>query len=326
MLPGPFWKRKKTSIGGAISGETFQAENVTFSRLGTRVVVRAAVPGNDLLTFEGLAVGLGDFTANGTNYTYTLQNDSGATSTLVTAVSGNGEPVSINGQALSTGGSATVAIPNSGTTDIVVEIGTKTYTLTILRNSGTGGEATSYTLTFDTNGGSTIAPITQDYGTAITAPADPTKTGYTFAGWTPAIPTTMPAENMTIKAKWTVNQYTLTFDTNGGSTIAPITQDYGTAITAPADPTKTGYTFAGWTPAIPATMPAENMTIKAKWTVNQYTLTFDTNGGSTIAPITQDYGTAITTPRRSHQDWLHVCGVDPGHPHHHARREYDHQG
>ena len=136
---GAVLETKKTSIGGAISGETFQAENVTFSRLGTRVVVRAAVPGNDLLTFEGLAVGLGDFTANGTNYTYTLQNDSGATSTLVTAVSGNGEPVSINGQALSTGGSATVAIPNSGTTDIVVRIGAKTYTLTILRNSGTGG-------------------------------------------------------------------------------------------------------------------------------------------------------------------------------------------
>ena len=136
---GTVLETKKTSIGGAISGETFQTETVTFSRLGTRVVVRAVVPGKDLLTFEGLAVGLGDFTANGTNYTYTLQNDSGATSTLVTAVSGNGEPVSINGQALSTGGSATVAIPNSGTTDIVVRIGAKTYTLTILRNSGTGG-------------------------------------------------------------------------------------------------------------------------------------------------------------------------------------------
>ena len=222
--------------------------------------------------------------------------------------------MSINGQALSTGGSATVAIPNSGTTDIVVEIGTKTYTLTILRNSGTGGGATSYTLTFDTNGGSTIAPITQDYGTAITAPADPTKTGYTFAGWTPAIPATMPAENMTIKAKWTVNQYTLTFDTNGGSIIAPITQDYGTAITAPADPTKTGYTFAGWTPAIPATMPAENMTIKAKWTVNQYTLTFDTNGGSTIAPITQDYGTAITAPADPTKTGYTFAGWTPAIP------------
>ena len=226
---GAVLETKKTSIGGAISGETFQVENVTFSRLGTRVVVRAAVPGNDLLTFEGLAVGLGDFTANGTNYTYTLQNDSGATSTLVTAVSGNGGSVSINGQDLSTGGSATVAIPNSGTTNIVVEIGTKTYTLTILRNSGTGGGATSYTLTFDTNGGSTIAPITQDYGTAITAPADPTKTGYTFAGWTPAIPTTMPAENLTVTAQWRYNgggssgysYYTIKATAGAGGSISP---------------------------------------------------------------------------------------------------------
>ena len=84
---GTVLETKKTGIGGAISGESFQTENVTFSRLGTRVVVRAAVPGDDILTFDGLAVGLGDFTANGTNFTYTLQNDSGATSTLVTAVS-----------------------------------------------------------------------------------------------------------------------------------------------------------------------------------------------------------------------------------------------
>ena len=162
---GAVLETKKTSIGGAISGETFQTETVTFSRLGTRVVVRAAVPGNDLLTFEGLAVELGDFTANGTNYTYTLQNDSGATSTLVTAVSGNGEPVSINGQALSTGGSATVAIPNSGKTDIVVGIGAKTYTLTILRNSGTGGSGggggsgySYYTIKATAGSGGSISP------------------------------------------------------------------------------------------------------------------------------------------------------------------------
>ena len=162
---GTVLETKKTRIGGAISGETFRTETVTFSRLGTRVVVRAAVPGDDLLTFEGLAVGLGDFTANGTNYTYTLQNDSGATSTLVTAVSGNDEPVSINGQALSTGGSATVAIPKSGTTNIVVGIGAKTYTLTILRNSGTGGNEggggsgySYYTIKATAGAGGSISP------------------------------------------------------------------------------------------------------------------------------------------------------------------------
>ena len=123
----------------------------------------------------------------------------------------------------------------------------------------------SYTITFDTDGGSAVVPITQDYGTDITAPAAPTKTGYTFMGWEPEIPATMPAEDMTITAKWRINQYTVTFDTDGGSAVAPITQDYGTTITAPADPTRGGYTFIGWDKAIPATMPAGDMTLTAKW-------------------------------------------------------------
>ena len=157
-------------------------------------------------------------------------------------------------------------------------------------------EINQYTITFDTNGGSEIAPITQDYGTEITAPDNPTRKGYTFKGWDKEIPKTMPAENMTVKAQWEINQYTITFDTNGGSEIAPITQDYGTEITAPDNPTRKGYTFKGWDKEIPETMPAENITVKAQWEINQYTIAFDTNGGSDIAPITQDYGTEITAP------------------------------
>ena len=157
-------------------------------------------------------------------------------------------------------------------------------------------EINQYTITFDTNGGSEIAPITQDYGTEITAPDNPTRKGYTFKGWDKEIPETMPAENITVKAQWEINQYTITFDTNGGSDIAPITQDYGTEITAPDNPTRKGYTFKGWDKEIPETMPAENITVKAQWEINQYTITFDTNGGSEIAPITQDYGTEITAP------------------------------
>ena len=153
-----------------------------------------------------------------------------------------------------------------------------------------------YTITFDTNGGSEIAPITQDYGTEITAPDNPTRKGYTFKGWDKEIPETMPAENMTVKAQWKINQYKITFDTNGGSEIAPITQDYGTEITTPDNPTRKGYTFKGWDKEIPKTMLAENITVKAQWEINQYTITFDTNGGSEIAPITQDYGTEITAP------------------------------
>ncbi len=126
-------------------------------------------------------------------------------------------------------------------------------------------EINQYTITFDTNGGSEIAPITQDYGTEITAPDNPTRKGYTFKGWDKEIPETMPAENITVKAQWGINQYTITFDTNGGSEIAPITQDYGTEITAPDNPTRKGYTFKGWDKEIPETMPAENITITARW-------------------------------------------------------------
>ena len=157
-------------------------------------------------------------------------------------------------------------------------------------------EINLYTIAFDTNGGSEIAPITQDYGTEITAPDNPTRKGYTFKGWDKEIPETMPAENITVKAQWKINQYTITFDTNGGNEIASITQDYGTKITAPDKPTRKGYTFKGWDKEIPETMPAENITVKAQWEINQYTITFDTNGGSEIAPITQDYGTEITAP------------------------------
>ena len=171
-------------------------------------------------------------------------------------------------------------------------------------------EINQYTITFDTNGGSEIAPITQDYGTAITAPANPTRKGYTFKGWDKEILKTMPAENMTVKAQWEINQYAITFDTNGGSEIAPITQDYGTKITAPADPTRKGYTFKGWDKEIPETMPAENITVKAQWEINQYTIAFDTNGGSEIAPITQDYGTNITAPADPTREGYTFIGWD----------------
>ena len=101
-----------------------------------------------------------------------------------------------------------------------------------------------------------------------------TRTGHTQVGWA----TTDGGEKvygfddvytkneaLTLYPVWNTNQYTITFDTAGGSEIAPITQDYGTAITAPADPTREGYTFIGWDREIPTTMPAENITLKARW-------------------------------------------------------------
>ena len=175
-------------------------------------------------------------------------------------------------------------------------------------------EINRYTITFDTAGGSEIAPITQNYGMNITAPANPTRKGYTFKGWDKEIPETMPAENITVKAQWEINQYTIAFDTNGGSEIAPITQDYGTNITAPANPTRKGYTFKGWDKEIPETMPAENITVKAQWEINQYTIAFVTNGGSEIAPITQDYGTEITAPDNPTREGYTFIGWDKAIP------------
>ena len=130
-------------------------------------------------------------------------------------------------------------------------------------------QVNQYTITFKPENGGQDIVIKQDYGTAITPPAAPTRTGYTFAGWDKTIPSTMPAEDMTITARWQLNRYTITFDTVGGSEVPSITQDYGTAITAPANPTKTGYTFAGWDKTIPSTMPAGDMTITAQWTENR---------------------------------------------------------
>ncbi|MBK7452259.1 MAG: InlB B-repeat-containing protein [Anaerolineales bacterium] len=179
--------------------------------------------------------------------------------------------------------------------------------------------ANSYTITFDSNGGSVVTAITQPFGSAVSAPIAPTKTGYTFGGWysdaglnTAYTFTTMPAADITLYAKWTANSYTITFDSNGGSVVTAITQDFDTAVTAPTAPTKTGNTFGGWysdaglnTAYTFTTMPAANITLYAKWTANSYTITFDSNGGSVVTAITQDFDTAVTA-RSPDQGWLHL--------------------
>ena len=105
-----------------------------------------------------------------------------------------------------------------------------------------------------------------EYGETIVAPEITTeKIGYSFEGWSPAVPATMPSRDMYFTAIWTPVQYTITFNTDGGNVIPAITQNYNTPVTAPAHPTKQGYVFAGWDKEIPATMPAENITVTAVW-------------------------------------------------------------
>lgn len=154
-----------------------------------------------------------------------------------------------------------------------------------------------YTITFNTGCDAVVAPITQNYNSAVTMPAGPARAGYTFKGWDKTY-TTIPAGNVTVDAQWEPIQYTITFDSNGGTAVASITQGFETQITKPVNPTKTGYTFKGWSPALPATMPLNGGTYTATWAINQYTITFDTQGGSEISAITQDYNTAVTAPKK----------------------------
>ena len=153
------------------------------------------------------------------------------------------------------------AIVPAEVTKLTVQWTAPTYTVTLHANGGTinSGNVTGYT-----------------YGVGATLPTadDMTYTGHTFKGWydneslTGSPVTAIGGTEMGNKeywAKWEINQYTITVKPENGKADITITQDYGTAITAPADPTREGYTFTGWDTEIPSTMPAENITLKAKW-------------------------------------------------------------
>ena len=161
----------------------------------------------------------------------------------------------------------------------------------------------SVTLTFDTDGGSSVDSITQNYGTEVTAPTDPIKEGYTFVGWTPAIPLTMPAENQIFTAVWEANQYTVTFVTNGGSVVDSITQNFGSEITLPTT-VKDGYNFNGWYSDITLEtlvesliMPLNGITLYADWVdVSTTALVSFMDGESTLFTEVVTIGTPVTRP------------------------------
>ena len=163
---------------------------------------------------------------------------------------------------------------------------------------------------------------TVNYGTTIVAPNTPTKNAtaqytYTFNGWSPTPAATVPDNDVTYTATWTETpvNYTLTWEFDGGATATAEgdythgTVAYNTNIAAPADPTKTGYTFNGWDSEPAATMPAANTTYTAQWNANAYTVSFNKNGGTgddmTAQEFTYDVAqnltaNAYTAPENKH--------------------------
>ncbi|WP_256759466.1 InlB B-repeat-containing protein [Cohnella sp. WQ 127256] len=168
----------------------------------------------------------------------------------------------------------------------------------------------NYTVTFNSNGGTTVSGKAVSYNGTITAPIAPTKTGSTFGGWykeegltTAFVFSTAITGDTTLYAKWTLNNYTVTFNSNGGTTVSGKTVSYNGTITAPTAPTRTGYTFGGWykeegltTAFVFTTAITGNTTLYAKWTINTYTVTFDSNDGSTVISQTVSYNSKATTP------------------------------
>ncbi len=169
------------------------------------------------------------------------------------------------------------------------------------------------TIIFNTDGGSTIDSITQDVGSEVTAPEPPTKEGYSFAGWDPELPTTMPEGENTYTALWTINSWDVIYIVDGEE-YSRETLEYGAAIVLIEEPTKEGYTFSGWSEA-PETMPDEDVTVTGTFTINQYTISFDTNGaGVEIASITQDYDTEVSAPADPEWEGHTFRGWEPAVP------------
>ena len=170
----------------------------------------------------------------------------------------------------------------------------------------------SYSVNFDSNGGSAVASQSVKYGSKASRPTDPTRAGHTFQGWYTSrdggarydFNQTVTGD-VTLYAHWSVNSYTLAFDGNGGkasesSRKVQYGNQYGTLPTA----TRTGYAFQGWYTArsggsqvsSSTTMEAANTTVYAHWTVNTYTVSFDSNGGSAVASQSVRYGSKATQP------------------------------
>ena len=165
-----------------------------------------------------------------------------------------------------------------------------------------------YHISFSANGGEGGTTSLLEFGSGI-KPPEVSRTGYDLMGWSPSLPETMPAEDSAFYAQWRVHEYKVAFDAAGGIEDTTLYLGYGSAIVAPTV-TRAGYTFNGWSPAVPATVPAEDTEYVAQWDVNKYKVTFDAAGGTGGYSSQMDYGTPITPPEVSRTGY-DFMGWDP---------------
>ena len=147
----------------------------------------------------------------------------------------------------------------------------------------------AYKLTYMVDG-AVYKTISYEYGSIITPEAEPTIEGYTFSGWSD-MPSTMPANDVTVTGTFTVNKYKLTYMVDGIE-YKSYQVEYGASITHEAEPTKDGYTFSGWS-EIPATMPAQDVTVTGIFTRGSFKLTYIVDG-VTYKTVSYEYGATIT--------------------------------
>lgn len=164
---------------------------------------------------------------------------------------------------------------------------------------------------FDANGGNGGASATMDIGNPIIPPVM-TRSGYLFTGWTPALPGFVTGGFNTYSAKWAVNSYQITFDANGGTGGTSGLMEYGSPLTKPAV-TRAGFTFNGWSPAVPSTVPASNTTYTAQWTRNKIEITFDANGGEGGISSLMTFDDVLTPPVVTRAGYI-FTGWDPAVP------------
>ncbi|GAA3875364.1 hypothetical protein GCM10022381_17550 [Leifsonia kafniensis] len=330
-----------TITGGTVSAEagTYSA-GIGGGRLGaggTTTITGGVVTvdgGLEGAAIGGGSLGNGGTVTIGTGAQVTVSADPTADSFLIGGGSGASDFGSLsNAGSLTITSGSTLVIPtgttvlNSGTivnAGAIDVLGAITNTGAIVNTGSVAGElritVNNFVLSFDITASPDVAalpiPSLRVYASTLAAaqltlPTQPVVAHHSFNWVTDAAPpvvmtpTTVLTGDLTLYAAWTLDSHTVTFDAQGGSAVASVTADYDTRITAPADPTRTGYTFDGWSTDADGTDPwnfatstvTASTTLYAQWTIDTYAVTFDSQGGSAIKSITADFDTPITEPR-----------------------------